>query len=117
MNNNHKILNNFERTSLFFLVIFFLVFFFTVGEIIYLLNNDVQPQITKKQQAVSLVKLPDLAIVTEATWLRHRSITNVFTIFPEDGSLLDYYPASFVYKIDFLQNSNNSTSSRKKFSE
>jgi hypothetical protein len=98
----------FEKESLLFLSIFIFVALLTFAEIIYLSNKDVSNIIEKKKQAVALIKLPDLAIVTEATWLRHRSLSNVFTVFSEDGSLLDYYPASFVYKIYFPQNKKNS---------
>jgi len=52
-----------------------------------------------KQQAVELIQLPDLALTSEATWLRHRSLATPFSIFAEDGALLDYYPSSFVYKM------------------
>ncbi len=106
MKNKSKILSlkEFERTSLVFITALILVVIFTIGEIFYLQQKDVRSIIAKKRKAVQLIKLPDLAVVTEATWLRHRSISNVFTVFPEDGSLLDYFPASFIYKVDFSHN-------------
>ncbi len=106
MKNKSKILflKEFERISLVFITALILAVVFAVGEIFYLQKKDVRSIIEKKQKTVQLIKLPDLAVVTEATWLRHRSISNVFTVFPEDGSLLDYYPASFIYKVDFIQN-------------
>ena len=102
MNKNKKIscFAEFEKTSLMFLSIFLIVIFFAAAEMIYFGSKDNTKTIARKKEAVSLIKLPDLAIVTEATWLRHRSITNVFTVFSEDGVLLDYYPASFVYKLE-----------------
>ena len=48
-----------------------------------------------KKQAVEIIQLPDLALTSEATWLRHRSLSSIFYIFPDDGALLDYYPSSF----------------------
>ncbi|MEA3287534.1 MAG: hypothetical protein U9Q77_09205 [Candidatus Marinimicrobia bacterium] len=71
-----------------------------------LLLGNQQEQATQKaikRQAVELTQLPDLALITETTWLRHRSLTTPHAIFPEDGSLLDYYPASFVYNIAIVQ--------------
>ncbi len=56
-----------------------------------------------KQQAVELTQLPDLALTSQVTWLRHRSLTSPHAIFPDDGSLLEYYPASFVYRIVIMQ--------------
>lgn len=58
----------------------------------------------KKSKAVSLIKLPDLALASETIWIRHRSISNIFSIFPEDGTLLEYYPSSFVYNIHIQSN-------------
>ena len=116
MNKNKKIFlfEEFEKTSLLFLSIFLIVVFFAIAEIIYFGSKDVTKIIAKKRKAVSLIKLPDLAIVTEATWLRHRSISNVFTVFSEDGALLDYYPASFVYKIYFPHNKKDGKTKKEK---
>ncbi len=72
-----------------------------VIEGVVLLKNE-NLQVNRKtviQQAVAVTQLPDLALTTQATWLRHRSLATPFAIFPEDGSLLDYFPASFVYTI------------------
>ena len=67
-------------------------------------NEKIQiARINVKRQAVELIQLPDLALTTEATWLRHRSLATPFSIFPEDGTLLDYYPASFVYQVQDLE--------------
>lgn len=52
-----------------------------------------------KRQAAEVTLLPDLALSTESTWLRHRSLATPFSIFPEDGALLDYYPSSFVFQM------------------
>ncbi len=56
-----------------------------------------------KTQAAELIQLPDLALGGEATWLRHRSLAAPFAVFPEDGALLDYYPASFIYHLQIPQ--------------
>jgi len=79
--------------------IFVSVIAFTITEIFYFNteSKNIETVIIQKQTAVSIIGLPDLALATESVWLRHRSIGNVFSVFPEDGSLLDYYPASFIY--------------------
>jgi hypothetical protein len=60
---------------------------------------------TKKQQQiknsfVNLTGLPDLAISSEATYIRHRSLTTPFEINKDDSSLLEYYPTTFIYQGD-----------------
>ncbi|WP_457597697.1 hypothetical protein [Hydrogenimonas sp.] len=46
---------------------------------------------------VALSGLPDLAIATEARFLRFRSLADVFSPFNEGPELLDYFPSSFTY--------------------
>ncbi len=82
-----------------------LVILATLVEVV-ILREDQQQQSNQnliKQQAVELTQLPDLALTNQATWLRHRSLATPHAIFPEDGTLLDYYQASFVYKIVLQQ--------------
>ncbi|MFZ1289707.1 MAG: hypothetical protein WAR79_06440 [Melioribacteraceae bacterium] len=90
------------------LIAFFFVIVFSTFEIIYysIYSDKNNLIIEKKRKAVSLVKLPDLTLTTETIWIRHRSIANIFSIFPEDGTLLDYYPSSFVYNIHSNNNQN-----------
>ncbi len=87
--------------------IFLLVISFTIAELFYFnyQSDNIETVIIQKQKVVSIIGLPDLALSTEAVWLRHRSIGNVFSVFPDDGSLLDYYPASFVYTTGKISNS------------
>ncbi|MDD3343133.1 MAG: hypothetical protein PHR87_06120 [Sulfurospirillaceae bacterium] len=58
------------------------------------LNADTGVQ---KNTFVSLVGLPDLALVTEAHYVRHRSLSDVFTFFSDSPELLEYFPSTFVY--------------------
>ena len=53
--------------------------------------------ITCKEELVSLVGLPDLALVSEAHYVRHRSLSDVFSYFNESPELLEYFPSTFVY--------------------
>jgi len=97
---NLKVLKNRDITSAFVLWVFLMVIALTTIEIFYYSFQSEYNAISIEQKikAVSLIQLPDIAPVTEAVWLRHRSLSSVFSIFPDDGSLLDYYPASFVYQ-------------------
>lgn len=54
-----------------------------------------EEMLNKKLDFVKLTGLPDLAISTEATYIRHRSLTNVFSIYKDDGSLREYFPSTF----------------------
>ncbi|ARU48138.1 membrane protein [Sulfurospirillum diekertiae] len=53
--------------------------------------------ITCKKELVALVGLPDLALVSEAHYVRHRSLSDVFSYFNESPELLEYFPSTFVY--------------------
>lgn len=79
----------FSFTFLVLLLVFELVYLNTTKTI----SKD---QLTLKKEFVSLTKLPDLAISTEATYIRHRSLTCVFDIYKDDGTLREYFPSSFV---------------------
>jgi len=53
-------------------------------------------QIDAKKEFVALLGLPDLAISTEATFIRHRSLSSTFEIYKDDGILREYFPSSFI---------------------
>lgn len=69
------------------------------AQIIYLyvaksMNFDM---VNVKTSFVSLVGLSDLAISTEASYIRHRSISDLFSVYKDDGSLREYFPSTYVY--------------------
>lgn len=53
--------------------------------------------LAQKKAFVSLVGLPDLALVTEAHYVRHRSLSDTFAFFADSPELLEYFPSTFVY--------------------
>jgi len=53
---------------------------------------------------VNLTGLPDLAISTEATYVRHRSVSDLFSIYKDDGTLREYFPSTYVYTYSHLMN-------------
>ncbi|MCP5063199.1 MAG: hypothetical protein GY936_12145 [Ignavibacteriae bacterium] len=96
-----KMFSDLSPNSKKILFIFIVIVTFTIAEAYYYNYKfeSMDEAILQKRKAVSLIQLPDLALVTETVWLRHRTITNMFCVFPEDGTLLDYYPSSFVYNL------------------
>ncbi|WP_300363713.1 hypothetical protein [Hydrogenimonas sp.] len=50
-----------------------------------------------KKRFVALTGLPDLAVATEARFIRFRSLTDLYSPFNEGPEMLDYFPASFTY--------------------
>lgn len=49
----------------------------------------------KKIDFVRLTTLPDLALSSESHYVRHRSVSDFFSIYKEDGSLREYARATF----------------------
>ncbi len=62
---------------------------------------------SKKEKFVLLSGLPDLAISTEATFIRHRSMSDLFSIYKDDGSLREYFPSTYTYSHSHTINGDN----------
>lgn len=82
---------------------FALLFVFGVtlmGQVFYFSSaHALSPEkITQKETLSELVGLPDLALVNEAHYVRHRSLSGVFAYFNESPELLEYFPSTFVYR-------------------
>jgi hypothetical protein len=75
-------------------------------ELLYLKNSKemTMEQKEKKVQFVSVVGLPDLALVTETTTIRHRSLSDLFSIYKDDANLREYFPSTFVYSHSHIIN-------------
>jgi hypothetical protein len=69
----------------------------TIAELFYLQHAKSMSEEAreKKQLFVSLTSLPDLALSTEATFVRHRSLGDFFSIYKDDPSLREYFPSTF----------------------
>ena len=68
---------------------------FTISEVLYLKSKS-QYKNTKKL-FVKTIELSDLAISTEAKYIRHRSLTTIGAIFSENPESIEYFPTTFVY--------------------
>ncbi len=73
---------------------------------IYLINTKaISPEIlNKKLFFIQKTGLPDLAISTEASYIRHRSLSDLFSIYKDDGNLREYFPSTFTYSHSTLIN-------------
>jgi hypothetical protein len=61
---------------------------------------------TKRKEFVAISGLSDLAISTEATFIRHRSMSDMFSIYKDDGSLREYFPSTYAYSHSHIINGN-----------
>ncbi len=86
------------KKAKFTIYIFSFLFLALFIEYVYLINSKTlsQKQKDTKKEFVSLITLPDLAISTEATFIRHRSLSTTFDIYKDDGVLREYFPSAFV---------------------
>jgi len=56
-----------------------------------------QDFLEQKKSFVSLVALPDLAIANGANFIRHRSLSDTFSLFSNGPELLEFFPSTFTY--------------------
>jgi len=65
-------------------------------------------QQNKKEQFVTVAGLPDLAIVTETSSVRHRTLSDLFSIYRDDPDLREYFPSTFTYAYSPILNKDSS---------
>ncbi len=68
---------------------------------------------SKKESLVAFIGLPDLAISTEATFVRHRTMSDMFSIYKDDGSLREYFPSTYTYDHSHIINQSQRISNAK----
>ncbi len=89
-------------------LIYFILFLSStlIAQILYLnsVKSNTNEQLKKKNQFVKLVGLPDLAICTEASYIRHRSLSDLSSIYKDDSILREYFPSSYAYNHSGLYN-------------
>ncbi len=75
----------------------FLIFSSTLIEVVYLdINKSMDEEsLNKKRLFVELSGLPDLAIFSQNSFVRHRSLSDIFSIYSNDGTLREYSDATF----------------------
>lgn len=87
-----------ERFWIAFAAIFLLVAILEIT-LILLKQKKGEEAAAIKQAAVTLTGLPDLALSTEARYIRHRSLSDFHSLFSEEGTLPEYFPSSFTYAL------------------
>ncbi|MCB4203955.1 hypothetical protein LF845_03150 [Deferribacterales bacterium Es71-Z0220] len=73
---------------------------FNIGVIVVfcalLLKNN-SDAIDRLKTGVRLTTLPDSALVTEARFIRHRSLSDIYSIFDFSPEVREVFPMSFLY--------------------
>jgi len=64
--------------------------------------------VKEKNAFVRMVGLPDLAISNSANFIRHRSLSDTFSLFSNGPELLEYFPSTFTYNYSSNQQYNPS---------
>ena len=74
-----------------------LLFFLVLAEIIYLnfSKSMSEDMLSKKVFFVKLTGLPDLAFFSDIAHVRHRSLSDLYSIYSDDSSLREYSSATF----------------------
>ncbi len=77
-----------------------------VFQTIYLYTNKslTKENLEKKDLLIQALGLPDLAISTEAMYIRHRTLSDTFSLFKESPELREYFPTTYVYSHSHILN-------------
>ncbi len=87
--------------TLFVLSFTSIVLFLIFTQVVFLNSKD--KNANKKIEFVKLTGLPDLAISTETHYVRHRSLSDTFSIFSNSPTLSENFPSTFVYNYSNIQ--------------
>ena len=84
-----------------FFIFLLLLLIGTAIQLVYIYQTKTltQQAIDKKNIFVKITSLPDLALSTEANYIRHRSISDIFSIYKDDGTLREYAPSTYTYSV------------------
>ncbi|MCK9455508.1 MAG: hypothetical protein WCY51_00510 [Sulfurimonas sp.] len=87
-----------RKSELFFYSLFGIVTLFIVEvSYLYLTKSADLVKQNNKNEFVKIVQLPDLSISTEASYIRHRSLSDFFSIYKDDGALREYFASTYVF--------------------
>ena len=95
-----------NKKSKFVFYTFILLGSVLIFQISYLYNTKAMTSkvLESKNYFVKLVGLPDLAISTETSYVRHRSLSNMGDVFKDDGSLREYFVSTYAFSSSGLIN-------------
>ena len=84
-----------NRNLKYFIIFFVAIISFLTIETVMLSSQRLNTE--QKRIFVSKIGLPDLAVSTEAKYIRHRSISDIFSIFNENPVAISYFVTTFAY--------------------
>ena len=87
---------NKKTNFLFIFTTLLLVTLFVVVTILNLYHTTNNKTTEKKNLFVQTIGLPDLAISTEARYIRHRSLSDINSIFSDGPEHIEYAPTTFI---------------------
>jgi len=89
-------MNKSSYIYIFFTILLVAIF---VGELFYLQSTKSNSDdiLKLKNNYVKIVGLPDLAICTEAYYIRYRSLSDLNSIYKDDPNLREYFPSTYAY--------------------
>ena len=95
-----------NKKSKYLISILVLTIFAITVEAIYLQTSKslTKQQIEQKEEFLKVTGLPDLAISNEAMYIRHRTLSNTFSLFKDSPELREYFPTTFVYSHSHILN-------------
>lgn len=64
---------------------------------LYVAKSMSEDELKSKREFVKVAQLPDLALSTEAFFIRHRTLSDFFSIYRDDGTLREYFASTFVF--------------------
>lgn len=99
-----------NKKSKFFILflMFFIVLIFVETIYLYKCQTISMKDLQDKQALLKITGLPDLAISTEAMYIRHRTLSETFSILKESPELREYFPSTFVYSHSHILNNTSS---------
>ena len=102
-----------NKKSFYLLSLFTFMISVFCAEVVYLSTQKAMTQkvLEKKKAFVALAGLPDLAISTEATYVRHRTLSDLFSIYKDDGTLREYFPSTYAVSHSHIINKQQTKSS------
>ena len=84
-----------KKTKFFSIFLMSMICLFGVVVVFITGKTDDISILEHKNTFVNIVALPDLAISTETSYIRHRSLSSIEMIFPDGPEHIEYFPSSF----------------------
>jgi hypothetical protein len=88
-----------NKKSEFLIYSFFILFalFFIEAGYLYAAKTISKESLDARKEFVASLKLPDLSISTESSYVRHRSLSDLFSIYKDDGALREYFASTYAF--------------------